>query len=376
MKNTLIFAKVLSLVSFLAYGGTAVAYQLPSPKSPVTCPPPIPVTLSSPDYVFETSFMGLAMQPFANNLDYAAEALPFNYGDTEPAVSPSWVIPAISTRFHFGFVVGVAGIFKEAHSSLMLNWERYHTSSDSSSLIAASVNDMVGTFFEIGPAASPYKMGRGTVKFHLDEVSLDYGTFVQFGDLLRMNLFSGVSFSRIHQYRLTTLSDFPGTIVRTLNVPSEFMGAGPELGLQFYYQIIQGFQLVGNGRATLFVGTFENSTTFTTTSPDLTTLGDQNPNIQTTSVYNKNGIVPGLEGKLGLAYEYSFNCHSMFKIEAGYQAQIYLNSIRSIDMGSEVTLGPVGAVGTSTTGVYARTFDRMVSDFAIAGPYGAIHFAF
>jgi hypothetical protein len=70
----MIFAKSL-VVSLLVYGGTAIADQEPYSNSPVACLP-IPVTLKSPDYVFEMRFMGLAMQPFANNLDYAAQALP------------------------------------------------------------------------------------------------------------------------------------------------------------------------------------------------------------------------------------------------------------------------------------------------------------
>jgi hypothetical protein len=80
-------------------------------------------------------------------------------------------------------------------------------------------------------------------------------------------------------------------------------------------------------------------------------------------------MVPGFEGKLGLAYDFEFCRHYMVTLEAGYQAQIYLNSIRSIDICSEVDLGAVAAEINGTTGVYARTFSRTISDFALAGPY-------
>ena len=334
------------------------------------------VSLESPNYSFEASFTALFLQPYANNLDYSAEALPFNYGDSQPAVSPSWVIPEINPDYHFGFDVGIAGIFHEANSCLMLNWERYHSSDDSNMTTVSSSNNMIGPFFEIGPDASPYKIAKGTTNFKFDEVNLNYGTFVKFGSLLSMNLFSGVSFSQIKQNYLTRFSNLEDSIIRTINVPSKFTGAGPQFGFDFNYTIVQGFQFVGNARASLFVGTFKNNTTFTTTSNALVILGDENPNIQSTSVKNKMGIVPGFEGKLGLAYEFLFSNNYMIKFAAGYQAQIYINSIRSINMGSEVALGSIGSVGSSVIGVYARTFKRTVSDFSMAGPYVTLDLAF
>lgn len=375
MKTFVAFSKTAFFTFLIGYASSIVAQNEPrakkQPPSPV-----IPVTLSSPSYTFEMYFSGLALQPFANNLDYAAEALPFNYGDAQPAVSPSWVIPVISPDFHFGFDVGVAGVFESANSNLMLNWERFHSSNDSDSIVVDSSNNMVGTFFEIGPDASDYKQGKGTVSFHFDEVNLNYGTFVNFGSLLHMNLFSGVGFTRLVQHRFTTISNLSETTIRTLDVPAKFIGAGPQLGLNFQYKIACGFQFVGMTRGTLFVGNFKNHTTFTTASQDLVDLGDQSPNVQSTSVHKKTGIVPGFEGKLGFAYEYLFRQHYALKVEAGYQAQIYINAIRSVDMGSEVALGMIGSVGTATTGVYARTFQRTVSDFGLAGPYATLNLAF
>lgn len=368
-------SRVFVLTACLAVSGSLNAVEK-SRSDAQTTVSPLAVTLANPKYTFETSFSGLALQPFANNLDYAAEALPFNYGNAQPAVSPSWVIPTISPDIHFGFDVGIAGVFHGVQSNLMLNWERFHSSGDSNSITVASTNNMVGTFFEIGPDASTYKKGTGTVSFHFDEVNLDYGTFVRFGKQLRMNLFAGVGFGRLVQHISTTISDLSETVIRTIDIPSKFIGAGPQLGFNFNYKIVKGFQFVGATRATLFVGTFKNSTTYSTQSNALVLLGDENPNIQTTTVDNKGGIVPGFEGKLGLAYKYLYRKNYMFNIEAGYQAQLYTGAIRSIDMGSEVALAAAGSVGSSTVGVYARTFDRTVSDFGLAGPYATIDLAF
>jgi hypothetical protein len=45
-------------------------------------------------------------------------------------------------------------------------------------------------------------------------------------------------------------------------------------------------------------------------------------------------------------------------------------------MGSEVALNAIGGLGSASTGVYARTFERVVSDFGLAGPYVKIDIGF
>lgn len=372
MKRFLIPLFLSSLLFSMQSEGTEAS----NPKKGRAPESPFLLSLGSPDSTFRVIFNALVMQSFANNGDYGAEALPFNYGDDQPAVSPSWVIPEIAPDFHFGFDLGLVGVFHEASSALMLNWERYHSSNDSDSMTVNNINNMIGPFFEIGPDASTYKQAKGSIHFHFDQVNLDYGTFVHFGNRMETNWFAGVGFARLLQHRFSKFSNLSGTVVRTLDIPAKFTGAGPQLGMNFNYKIVQGLRFVGKGIATLFVGNFTNSTTFETYANDLVLLGDQSPNLQTTTVDDKMGITTGLESKLGFAYEFASCSRYWFRIEAGYQAQVYLDAIRSIDMGSEVTLGSAGAVGSSTVGVYARTFDRTVSNFGLAGPYATLDFGF
>lgn len=361
----------LSLVSIFAQ--QPKDYQAP-PKPPVASMPV--VTLDNPNYVFGANFSALIMQPYANNLDFAAEAVPFNYGTDRPILSPSWVIPEISTDYHFGFDVGIEGMFHMVNTRMSLNWVRYHSPTDTGSKSVAHTNNMVGPFFEIGPDASAYKTSKGEVYFNFDQVNLDYGTFVKFGDHLEMNLGCNVSYARVYEHLFTRFTNVPGTVIRTLTVPSTFQGWGPGANFDFVYTIVKGFKFVGDARGTLFVGTFKNETAYSTTSPSIETLGDTNPNTQSTTVGNKMGIVPAFEGKLGLAYEWTWGDYCEFKLEGGYRAQVHINAIRSIDMGSEVALGAIGSIGSAETGVYARSFLRTVSDFSLAGPYVAVNIGF
>lgn len=368
---------LLRLATSATFCSLFAAQALAAPESTQAMQPsPVAVMLEAPNYSFDVNFTALFMKPLANNLDYGAEAFPFNYGDSQAAISPSWSIPRISTEYHFGFDVGVAGVFHDTCSNLMLNWERYHSPNDTNTTTVSSLSNMVGPFFEIGPDGSLYKTSFSEVKFHFDEININYGTNVSFGNRLHTNLFSGVSLVRILEERFTQFSNMAGTIVRTLTAPVKFMGVGPQLGLDFNYRVVDGFQFIGRARASLYVGSFKNSTTYSTTSDLLVTLNDENPNIQTTTPVNKLDMVPGFEAKLGFAYEYLFNEHYMFKLEAGYQTQVYINALRSTDLGSEVALGSQGSIGTAATGVYARTFTRVVSNFSLAGPYVMASFGF
>jgi hypothetical protein len=101
------------------------------------------------------------------------------------------VIAGIPSEFHFGFDVGIAGMFHKTNSGLMLNWERFHRPKDSDSFTVSNDAYIIGPFFEIGPDASLYKSAKGSVRFKFDEVNLDFGTFIDIGSRLHTNLLQG-----------------------------------------------------------------------------------------------------------------------------------------------------------------------------------------
>lgn len=323
------------------------------------------VFLSSPAYSFDTQFTALILQPTGSNLSYAAEAIPL------PLPSPDWKIQNVKPEYHFGFDLLFEGIFHTLYSTATLDWQHFH-SSDSNSK-TTSTSNMIGPFFEIGPDASPYKKALGRAVFHFDAVNLNYGVFVNFGKRLRTNLFGGIGFARIHQTLHQIFSDLTGTIVRRIETPSTFMGFGPELGLSFGYCVMSNFRLTGETSISLLVGNLKDHTRFQTSSAALAPLGITPPNRQSTKEQKRTQFVPGFEGRLGFSYSMVFRKHYYFKLEAGYQAQIYLNAIQSTDMGSEVNTPPISP---NTVGVYARTFHRTQSNFALAGPYANLSLGF
>lgn len=323
------------------------------------------VVLSHPPYYVVASFQGLALKPSGSNLYYAVEADPL------PAPSPNWRIHEVHPDYDFGFDLGLRGILHCSNASITVDWE--HFDSLNSNHRNLPVQDMIGPFFEIGPDASFYTKAKGHAFFRFNEVNLDYRVLVNFGDRLKTELFAGVSFAKIRQVLHTHFSDDTGGNTRTIKIPSLFWGVGPQAGVDFSYRIVEGFQFVGKGMASLYAGRMKNHTTYKSVSPFLAPLGITPPNQQRTSMSEKSQVVPGFEGKLGLCYAYLFCKHYMLKLEMGWQAQIYLDAIQSTDMSSQVILPPVPQ---ETVGVYARTFQRNVSNFALAGPYASIELGF
>jgi len=357
-------------------------FALPWHNTPPPSPPP-PQDSPTPKYFLETNFTGFYLQPYANNLTYAIEALPYNYSkdDSPAAIDPSWRVAEIPSDYHLGFDLALSGIIQPAGSRIRADWEWYHSQKEIGRLNTDHTTDMVGSFFDIGPDSSLFKIAKGTATFHFNEISLNYGTFVKLGKVVDANFFAGASFLALAQKRKTSFYDPPERTIRTIIVPDRFRGYGPQVGLDFLCHIVKGFSFVGDTRASLFIGNFQNKTTISTTSPSLRQLGEPDPNIQTLWVEKIGGIVPGLETKLGFAIEFPFKGSLHLQIEAGYQAAIYINSLRSIDVGSQTILNAFDSEFGSQpiaadTGVYARTMQRTVSDYAMAGPYASfdLHF--
>ncbi len=352
MKKTLVLSAIVSAAIASGYADDdSMQAQAPVRTSS-------DVYLSGPAYCFEIYGTALLLQPTSSNLYYAAEANPL------PAPTPNWFIHKIDTDYQWAFDIGIAGVSHCTNSKIALNWEHFR-SSDSATKNVGSQN-MIGPFFEIGPDAATYKNAHGNVKFHFDEVNLDYGVYTNLGDRLNIDLAAGLGFARIKQTMTSKYYDDTQSTLKIITTPSTFTGAGPEASLDMAYKIVAGFHLTGNAGAGLFVGPQKNNTTYQSWAPSLAGLGITPPNYQTTTVDNKVITVPVLKGKLGLDYDFMIGDSALIRIEAGYQAQVYLNAIQTIDIGSEVVTPPVDP---DTVGVYARTFQNVVSNFSLAGPY-------
>jgi hypothetical protein len=303
-------------------------------------------------------FTAQFLKPFTSNVDYAAQAVPL------PLASPHWKLYDVHPGTDFGFEIGFRGLYNKSNITTVVSWQHF-SSSDSASKKVSS-EDMIGPLFEIGPDAEPYKKAHGNSHIHFDEVKLDFGKLIEISEDFKADLFAGVCITKIKQNLCSLFSNPDGTVVRTINTPIRFSGAGPHMGIHFNYHVFKGLHFMGTSEFSLLVGSAKDNTLFTATSPALKKLGIPPPNKQSIHVNNRTQVVPAFEEKLGFGYCINLWDCALFTIEAGYQAQIYLNALQSIHIGSEVVTPPILP---DTIGVYARTFQRIISNFALTGPY-------
>lgn len=349
------------------------------------------VMLQTPPYSFVSSFQGLALIPSTNNLNYAILAKPAVYGFHYTNYSPNWHVYQITPSFNFGFLAEIAGVFEESSSKLSLGWERVHTTTASLTKDIDSSDSMIGPYFESGGFMRLFSSTLGKTYYHFDEIHLDAELLTRFGKKTQINFLAGISYLRLlqslkqvfdnHFARQKNFFNSQQPLQRSISCPTKFLGMGPEFGFDFSYQFLKRIHLVGLGKTAFYLGNFFNKTKLFTESENLRNLKIDKGNQQTITTEHFLGVVPGFLGKLGFSAD--FQAKNGFKLifEAGFQAQIYLNSIRSVNIAVEyndpqdsIELGSTKS--DTSTGFYPNAFQRLSSDFSLAGPYGKIDIAF
>lgn len=352
MKKNLLF--LLSLASLVLYATPTQAHN----NTNMQCTNECTVSTYDPIYQFELEFNALFLKPGSSNLHFAAEAIPL------PVYTPHWNIFDLQPHYRFGFDLGLKVVNHAHRNCFMINWE--HFQSCTAAAIDVGIKNMVGPFSEIGPNATPYKLSAGQVHFSFNEVNIDMGHFVQWGDRLHTNMFGGIGITSIKECLRAFYSNTNGDTTRTILTPSTFLGAGPQLGIDFTYDLTHHFYIHGKGIGSLLTGPSKSHTEYLSTTPVLATLGKSSPNEQSTSECKRTLVVPAFQDKIGLGLAWDYDDYYFMQIEAGYQAQIYLSALQATDMGSQV---PDPDSQDASTGVYARTFQRNISNFSLSGPY-------
>lgn len=325
------------------------------------------VYLKNPCYGLKGYFEALFLQPTALNTHYYAQADGVTKaGNTvDEIISPNWYIDDVNTKYTFSFIVGMDYFISCRNSSLSLDWQHFNSHDSSSNSVIKDY--MVGPFFDIGPDAAVYKIAKGKVKYDLDLVNLAGNFYVQYGRFLQSKMYVGLSFLNFKQELSSEYFSENMKTIRTIESPSKFIGAGPQMGLAFSYDLVKCISMFGKLDTTLFAGSFKNHTEYNSYDPDLqNNLQVSNPNKQSTKVNDRNGFIPAFSSKIGLGYQLQFANRSEVEINAGWQAQVYLDLIQSTDTNSQVLdIEP----SVSPVGVYVRTFKRTISNFALMGPF-------
>ncbi|MBS0624526.1 MAG: hypothetical protein JSS32_00575 [Verrucomicrobia bacterium] len=369
---------VICLSSIILTGNVFADEMKKGSPPPSLTQPCFPKTYCCSNVIFDVYGQWLYLQPNGSNLYYAAEAFPFNTSIALPPASPNWTVFEIDPNYHSGFQVGTQFTCPRSSMSLELNWERLH-SSDSDSMVVSpqsyGTGNMVGPFFDIGPNSAAYNHADGKAFFHFDAVNLLFGKSVCFTNGLKARFYTGAGFARIKQNVSSFYWNKEGQTARGVSEVSTFTSGGPEFGVDFDYKLGKGFSFTGGSSMALYMGQMKNHTTYTSYSPALTTQGIPQPNIQGTTVPNRTQVVPGFEEKLGFSYVGSYD-RCQFTVGLGYQLQIFIDAIQSVDMTAPQVLPPLVAGVSVNMGVYSVGFERTLSNFILSGPYASFSLDF
>lgn len=317
----------------------------------------------------------LFLQPNGSSLYYAAQATPLDQsisgGAINQAVSPDWKIFELSPNYTPAFKIGGKALFSATNTHLDFSWERLRSSKSASTTLSPTADGgalMIGPLSDIGPNSAAYTQAHGKVNFEFDAVDIVFGQSFCAFKRLYPTFFAGAGFVRIKQSVHSSYSNVAGTSKRKIRSESTFMGAGPEVGFNFDYRIVSGFFFTGSSSLGLMIGESKNSASYQSYAPYLATRGISQPNYQHTSIPNRVQLIPSFEEKLGFSYIWTSPCCKV-TFGAGYQAEIYLNAVQTIDMTAPQVISPLATGATVESGMYAVGFERTLSNFILTGPY-------
>ena len=169
----------------------------------------------------------------------------------------------------------------------------------------------------------------GTTRSTFTRIGADLGQQFHAGDNLLYRLSFGAQYTRIGISEDSLLNVVPGVMgdqptdpfqLSVYDRTSVFNGIGPRVGLSAEYDIGWNFKLVGGSSASLNIGNIKATTTTQLREPE------QGERVHTEATDSFRTVVPGLEGNLGVRYDYGLGDRGVLSTEIGYQAIGYFNT--------------------------------------------------
>jgi len=324
----------------------------------------------------------LYLQPTNNDLKYAVFV--FN---TQP-YDQDWAYQVLNSPYVPAFEIGGDYAFANSAYHVSLDWMHLSSTNSASKqanpAVTLSTVQFVAPPYDVGPAVFGIKHVDSSVSFKFDNVGLHAARAFEFDNgTLQTKLFTGINLLNIKQTVTTRFSDYPGALPTsvtygTLPDPSysfqtanksEYLGAGPDFGIDVLYRMNYGFSMVTQAQGLLTVGRIRSSDQFTSTSARLMEVGIPLSQ-QLLSSPDMTQVVPGFDAKLGLAYQFTSINLPNLAIEAGYCVAVYMNAISNLNPSNLVQVGTNNGTPEFATGTMAiQSTDSRQSTLSFNGPY-------
>lgn len=320
---------------------------------------------NTPMPLYEVSAGALFLRP-AGATDYNVLTSPFNPNVPTPILSPRWEAQEISPSTQTGFTLNLRRNFADTNRDISLNWAHLRTNDTASTAAnnnAPPYREMDGPFFEIGPDAGVLRNAVGRVKFNYDVVNLEAAKHIQLDSAIKARLFGGISGVWLKEELTATYTGDAHFMFSNTNT-SKFNGGGLRVGLDGAYQVTSYFDIVGLVASSVLLGSQQPNTTFTGTSDILIASGIP-VNHQGISHKSYTQVVPALDAKLGLKFNYAYSPDCVFSLEGGYMGAVYVNAIQNYVPATYVP----GSEGINTGSIFLQSLTKTTEDFSVNGPY-------
>lgn len=325
----------------------------------------------------------LYLKPMSNNYTYA-----YYVAGTQPYFQ-DWHAQAVNPNYTSTLELNLRYALQNP-LNVSLNWLHLNSSDSASKqgnqTLAFANIEFVGPPFEMSPPVFGIRHADATLTYHYDDVALNLEKILETPRWMKAKIIPGMNILYLKQNLTSKFSDLVGAEPTPYTYPlppdpsfsfriqaiSEFIGIGPSLGVNGQIEMLQGLSIIGAVIGSLNVGTISVQENFTSTSEQLTNLGIGVSKQQVT-VPNKTQIVPGIDGKIGLHYQFkSLNFVNM-SVEGGYRLISYMNAISTISPQTLVQPGDNPGVPEFSTGTMAIvSMTQQDRPFNLNGPYFAI----
>lgn len=154
-----------------------------------------------------------------------------------------------------------------------------------------------------------------------DAINVEFGQHVDFSQQVHSRFHAGGQFVRIKNNLTMSLDGVAGTtgFLGQVYQNTSFNGFGPRFGMDSSYDWNNGFSVYGNVAGAVIVGTAKHSRS----------VSSNNALIMPAFALNasKTELVPELEGKLGIAYDYAM-AQGDLTIDAGWMWVKYIDALQ------------------------------------------------
>lgn len=307
------------------------------------------------------AILSLAVSGFASAGMYSPAPAPScTPGDvTVPCEAKKWDIGAQALYLQPTYTNGKGYEFNPEHgfNSVRPRWGwgyriqgsyHFHTGNDiTMTFIHYDKNsDRNGYAGEI-PFAFAFEPFRLRLENQFDQVNLVLGQHVDMSAWKKVRFYGGLQFGKI---RVDTTNQFlvvpPGLVRRSVSSlqrfqNADFEGVGPVVGVDYAYNLFQGFSVTGNAATSLLYGVNRYVSGYISGPSFVVNAIDS---------HSQRIVVPTMEAKLGLKYTHEW-IEGTLNLEGGFQAINYFNALET-----RRPFGVTNHIASSDFGLYSPYF--------------------